>query len=65
MTDVQTSRFDRFLTAFVITGVILIAATWLITGDHSVGMGLAPFALLWVAQQGQRANAVNSKKKGS
>lgn len=57
MTAAKFGRIQKFLFAFFITGLLLIAASWLITGVRPPAWNLAPFALLFVAWLGLRASA--------
>ena len=61
----STGRFaaiQRFLVGFFAAGLILVAASWLITGVAPAAWNLAPFALLFVAWLGLRASATEGNK---
>ena len=57
MTAARSEAFERFLRAFVLAGLLLIGASWLITGVAPPAWNLAPFALLYVVMVGTRESA--------
>lgn len=61
MTAARAASLQKFLFAFITMGLLLIGASWLITGVAPPALNLAPFALLFVAWQGLRASAAEGK----
>lgn len=55
MTAAKFGTIQKFLLGFFIAGLLLIAATWAITGNVPAAWNGAPFALLFVAWLGLRA----------
>jgi len=56
MTAARFGTIQKFLLAFFAAGLLLVTASWLITGVRPAALGLAPFALLFVAWLGLRAS---------
>lgn len=56
MTAAKFGSIQKFLLGFFVAGLLLIAASWLITGVRPAAYSLAPFALLFVAWLGLRAS---------
>ena len=57
MTAARATSIQKFLFAFMTAGLLLISASWLVTGVAPPALNLAPFALLFIAWQGLRASA--------
>ncbi len=57
MTAAKFGSVQKFLIGFFIAGLLLIAASWLITGNVPPAWNAAPFALLFVVWLGLRVTA--------
>ncbi|HTU12773.1 MAG TPA: hypothetical protein VMG08_17925 [Allosphingosinicella sp.] len=62
MTAARFGAIQKFLLGFVPAGLLLIAASWLVTGAAPAAWTLAPFALLFVAWLGLRASVTEGNK---
>ena len=56
MTPAKFGNIQKFLIGFFLAGLLLVAASWLITGVRPPAWNAAPFALLFVAWLGLRAS---------
>jgi hypothetical protein len=56
MTAAKFGTARKFVLGFFVTGLLLVAASWAITGVAPASYNLAPFALLFVAWLGLRAS---------
>ena len=61
MTAAKFGTIQKFLLGFVAAGLLLVAASWLITGVRPAAWSLAPFALLFVAWLGLRASVAGGQ----
>lgn len=61
MTAAKFGSIQKFLLGFFVAGLLLIAASWLITGVRPAAYSLAPFALLFVAWLGLRASVTEGR----
>ena len=61
MTAARFGSIQKFLLGFFAAGLLLIAASWLITGVAPAAYNLAPFALLFVAWLGLRASVTEGR----